>query len=52
MFPYVMLAHHEGAKQDTIGVARRTSAKLPHCTNLSQVYLMENEMSLVHHAIK
>ncbi len=47
-----MLAHHDGAKRNTIGVVRRASAKLPHYTGLVLAYLMENEMSLVHHVVK
>jgi len=45
-----LLLHHEKAKRDNIGVVRKTSAKLPHCTNPVLAYLMENEMSLIHHA--
>jgi hypothetical protein len=52
MFPYAMLPHHEGAKQDTIGVTRRTNVKLSHHRGLMLNYPMENEMSLTHHAIK
>jgi hypothetical protein len=44
--------HYEGAKQDTIGVAIGTSAKLPHCIGFSPVYLMENKMPLVHQFIE
>jgi hypothetical protein len=52
MFPYALSPFYEGANKDTIGVAGRASAKLPHCTGLAVAYPMENEMSLVHHAIK
>jgi hypothetical protein len=52
MFPYAMLPHHEGAKQDTIGVVGGTNAKLPHCMGPSLAYPMENEMSLVHHIVE
>jgi hypothetical protein len=47
-----MSPHHEGAKQDIIGVIGRTNAKLSHCMSLMLVYLMEIKMSLVHHAIE
>jgi hypothetical protein len=47
-----MSPHHKEAKQDTIGVVRKVSAKLPHCTGLALAYPMENKMSLVHHAIE
>jgi hypothetical protein len=43
---------HEGAKWDTIGVAGGKITKLPHYTSLLLVYLMENEMSFVHHVVK
>jgi len=42
---------HEGAKQDTIGVTRRTRTKLPHFMGHALIYIMKNEMSLIHHAI-
>jgi hypothetical protein len=41
--PYALLPRHEREKRDTIGVTRRTSAKLPH---LVLVYPMENETTL------
>jgi hypothetical protein len=44
--------HHEGAKQNTIGVVGGVSAKLPHYINLVLTYPMENEMPFVHHTIK
>jgi hypothetical protein len=53
-FPFAMLPQHEGAKQNIIGVARGTSAKLPQCTNLTLIYLMENKIDhpFVHHVVK
>jgi hypothetical protein len=51
MFPYAMLPHHEGAKQDTIGVIKRTNVKLPHHRGLMLSYPMENKMPFAHHAI-
>ncbi len=51
-FHYVLLPHHNEAKQDTIGVAIITNAKLPHYTNLMLIYPMQNEMSFVHHVVK
>jgi hypothetical protein len=50
-FPYCLSPCHE-AKQNTIGVVGKVSAKLPHCTNLVLVYPMENQMSLVHHVVE
>ncbi len=44
--------HHEGAKQDNIGVIGRTSAKLPFHRGLALTYSMENEMTFVHHVIE
>jgi hypothetical protein len=52
VFPYALLPHHEGAKQNTIGVAKGTNAKLPHCTGHVLAYLMENEIPFVHHVVK
>jgi hypothetical protein len=54
MFPYAMSTstHHKRAKKNTIGVTRRTNAKLPHCTSHVLGYPMENKMSFVHYAIK
>jgi hypothetical protein len=52
VFPYTLSPHHKGAKRDTIGVIGGASAKLPHCTGLALIYLTENEMPLVHHAIE
>jgi hypothetical protein len=46
------LLHHEGAKQDAIGVIRGASAKLPHHKGLTLTYPMENETPLVHHVIE
>jgi hypothetical protein len=50
--PYALSPHHERAKQDTIGVARGMSAKLPHCTGHVLVYLMENKILFIHHVVK
>jgi hypothetical protein len=44
--------HHEKAKQNTIGVARRINAKLPHCTGFMLTYPMENKMPFIHHTIE
>jgi hypothetical protein len=43
---------HKGAKRDTIGVARGTSAKLSHYTGPLLTYPMENEMPFIHHIIE
>jgi hypothetical protein len=42
MFPYALLPHHKGAKQNTIGVIRRVIAKLPHHRSFMPSYPMEN----------
>jgi hypothetical protein len=52
VFPYALSPHHKGAKQNTIGVARRTNAKLPHCMGLVLIYPMEDNMPFVHHVIE
>jgi hypothetical protein len=51
MFFYAHLLYFEKTKQATIGVIRGTNAKLPH-KGLALTYLMDNEMSLVHHVVK
>jgi hypothetical protein len=51
-FPYALLSQHKKAKQDTIRVVGRASAKLPHYMGHALIYPMENEMSFVHHVIK
>jgi hypothetical protein len=51
-FPYALSPHHEGTKWDTIGVTRGIMPKLPHCMGPTLIYLMENEMPFVHHAIE
>jgi hypothetical protein len=51
-FPYTMSPRHEEVKQNTIGVAGRTSAKLPHCIGPTLAYPMKNEMPFVHHIVK
>jgi len=50
--PYGMLSHHKKAKQNTIGITRGTSVKLPHYRGLVLAYLMKNETSFIHHAIE
>ncbi len=52
MFPYALSSRHKGAKQDTIGVARRANAKPPHCIGPMLTYLMENKMPFVHHVVE
>ncbi len=52
MFPYAFSPHHERAKWDTIGVAKKTSAKLPHCIGPMVVNPLKKETPLVHHTIK
>jgi len=52
MFSYALSPYHEGVKQNTIGVIEKTSAKLPHCMGFMLAYLMENEMSFIHHVVK
>jgi hypothetical protein len=52
MFPYALSPRRKDAKQDTIGVAKETSAKLPHCMGHALTYPMENEMPFVHHTIE
>jgi hypothetical protein len=52
VFPSALSPHHEGAKQDTIGVGRGVSAKLSHYTDPALIYLMENEMPFVHHIVE
>jgi hypothetical protein len=52
MFPYALSPHHKGAKQNTIRVVGGASTKLPHCRRPPLAYSMENEISLVHHAIE
>jgi hypothetical protein len=52
VFPYAPLACHEGGKRNTIGVIKKTSVKLPHHKGLVLTYLMENEMSFVHHVME
>jgi hypothetical protein len=47
-----MLPYHEEVKQNTIGVARRVSAKLPHYMSLVLTYPMEIEMPFAHHVVK
>jgi hypothetical protein len=51
-FFYALSPHHEGAKRNTIGVARGMSAKLSYYIGLTLVYEMENEMPLVHHVVE
>jgi hypothetical protein len=42
----------KGQNETPLGVARGTSAKLPHHKGPTPTYLMENEMSFVHHAVE
>ncbi len=51
-FPYALLPCHEEAIRNTIGVVGETSAKLPHYKSFTLTYLMENKMSLIHHAME
>jgi hypothetical protein len=51
-FPYALSPRNKGGKWNTIGVARKASAKLPHCMGLMLTYPMENKMPLIHHAIE
>jgi len=43
---------HEGAKWDTIGVAKKTSAKLPHCMGFALICPMETKMPFVDHVVE
>ncbi len=52
MFPYAVSPCHKETKWDSIGVAGRTSVKLPHYMGPMLVYPMENEMSLIHHVVE
>jgi hypothetical protein len=48
-----MSPYHVEAKRNTIGViGRGANAKLPHCMGPALIYLMDNEMSLVHHIVE
>jgi hypothetical protein len=51
-FPYAMLPRHEGAKQNTIRVVGKASAKLPHYMGLPLTYPMKNKMPLIHPTIE
>jgi hypothetical protein len=51
-FPYALSPCHEETMWDTIGVVRKTNAKLPHCMGFALAYPMENEMPHVHHAVE
>jgi hypothetical protein len=42
----------EGAKQDTIGVTRRTNAKSPHHKGLKPTCPMKKTMPLIHYVSK
>jgi hypothetical protein len=48
-FPYALLPCHEGVKQNTIGVTRKTNGKLSHHRDHVPTYPTENEMSFIHH---
>jgi hypothetical protein len=52
VFPYAPLLHHEGVKQNTIGVIKIINFKLSHHKNLVLTYSIENEMPFVCHIIK
>ncbi len=52
MFPYALLLHDKGAKQNTIGVTKEIIVRLPHHIGLMLAYLMENETPLVHRVVK
>jgi hypothetical protein len=51
-FPCALLPYQEGAKQDTIGVTQKTSAKLPHHRGPMPTYPMENKMPFGHHIVE
>ncbi len=51
-FPYGLLFRHEEAKRNNIGVVGRANAELPHYTSHVLAYLMENEMSFIHHVVE
>jgi hypothetical protein len=51
-FPYVMLPHHERAKQDTIRVTRITNIRLPHHKGPMPTYPMKKKTSFIYHIIK
>ncbi len=51
MFPCAMLPPLEGAKQDTIVVTKGANASC-HIIGFVLIYLMENEMPLIHHVVK
>jgi hypothetical protein len=52
MFLYAPLPYHEGAKQDTIGVTRRASVRLPHHRGFALIYPMLNETPFLCHVIE
>jgi hypothetical protein len=47
--PHYPATHHEGAKQNTIGVIKGINAKL---RGLALTYPMENETPFIHHIIE
>jgi hypothetical protein len=49
MFPCALLPFHEGVEQNSIRVTKRTNAKQPHHKGFVLVYLVKNEMPLIHH---
>jgi hypothetical protein len=52
IIPYDMLPHHKKAKQNTIGITKGTSVKLPHHMGHLLAYPMKNETPLIHHTIE
>jgi hypothetical protein len=52
MFPCTLFHHHEGAKENTIGVTRKINAKLPYCKGHGLTYPMKNEISFGHNVIE
>jgi hypothetical protein len=42
----------KGQNETPLEVTKGTSAKLPHHRGLGLTYIMENEMSLVHHFVE
>jgi hypothetical protein len=51
-FASAQMPHHKGAKQNTIGVTKEISVKLPHYRGLVLTYRKENEMSFGHHVVE
>jgi hypothetical protein len=51
-FPCHVPTPIKGAKQNTIGVIKKTNVKLWHHKGFVLLYLVEDEMPLIHHIIK